>query len=111
LAQDVDSPKAPAIAEESANDANDPGPRRGRWARRTLAAGLGIMGASAVGGAVGLGVVGANCNGECGLAPLAPFALGAFGVAVGATTALVGGIGVIATPRRGGAEIAVTFRF
>lgn len=85
------------------------------WARTTLHAGLGIAGVSLVGGAAGTGLVMARCSspsyrGHC-FEALIPMTLGSAGVLLGTGTALVGGVGLLAVPKPGGAEVLLTARF
>lgn len=91
------------------------GPRSPSWARTTLHTGLGIAGVSLVGGAAGTGLVMARCSsasyqGHC-FEALVPMTLGGAGVLLGTGTALVGGVGLLAMPKPGGAEVRLTARF
>ncbi|MEQ1566345.1 MAG: hypothetical protein ABMA64_11960 [Myxococcota bacterium] len=82
------------------------------WEKPMVHVGLGVMGVSAVGGALTYAAMVPGCSerGHC-FDLIAPLAIGAIGVTLGGVTTLVGGAGIAAAPRRGGGDVTVTFVF
>jgi hypothetical protein len=81
------------------------------WERPTLYTGLGLMGASVVGGVVSFEVLRARCSFEC-MELLGPVVLGGAGFALGGVVATVGAVGIAAAPtEHDGLAIAIRGRF